>query len=86
MSLTPHAVRRAETPVSGSSLPAISISTASSAASLFISRARAAQMLDVSVQTIDKLIKEGILPSIHVGRAVRIKVDAFNRYTEGRIQ
>jgi excisionase family DNA binding protein len=49
---------------------------------LFVSRTRAAQMLAVSVQSIDKLVKQGKLPAIYVGRAVRIKLASLEAYTE----
>lgn len=49
---------------------------------LFVSRARAAQMLAVSVQTIDKLVKQGKLPVIHEGRSVHIKLSSLDAYTQ----
>ena len=40
----------------------------------YISRKQAAAHYSCSVQTIDKLVKTGQLPAMHLGRAVRIKV------------
>jgi len=41
----------------------------------FISRVRAAEMLDCSVQLIDKFIRENRLRGFHVGRKVIVRQD-----------
>jgi excisionase family DNA binding protein len=53
-----------------------------SAVPVFVSRIRAAQMLDVSIQSIDKLMKDGKLPAFRVGRAVRIKLSDLHAALE----
>jgi excisionase family DNA binding protein len=39
----------------------------------FVSRIRAAELLDCSPQTIDSLIKQSKLPAYHLGRKVLVK-------------
>jgi excisionase family DNA binding protein len=51
-------------------------------APVYVSRVRAAEMLSVNVQTIDKLLREGRLPAFRVGRAVRIKLSDLNAALE----
>lgn len=43
----------------------------------------AAEMLNVSVRTIDRMISEGILPSVRVRGSVRIPLDAVKKIAEG---
>jgi excisionase family DNA binding protein len=40
----------------------------------FVSRSQAAQLLSVSLSTVDKLIETGRLPAYRVLRAVRLKL------------
>jgi excisionase family DNA binding protein len=49
---------------------------------LFVGRATAAQLLDVSTRTIDDAIRDGSLPASRVGRRVLIRVDALVRFAE----
>jgi excisionase family DNA binding protein len=49
----------------------------------FISRARAAAVLDVNAQTIDKLIRQGRLQAYRVGRRrVVLKLEELLRFVE----
>jgi excisionase family DNA binding protein len=50
--------------------------------SQFISRMRAAQILDCSPQTIDKFIRSGRLRAYHVGRKVVVRLDELIRQVE----
>jgi len=49
---------------------------------LFVGRATAAQLLDVSTRTIDDPIRDGSMPASRVGRRVLIRVEALVRYAE----
>ena len=48
----------------------------------FISRREAAALLTVNVQSIDKLIRSGVLPAYQLGRRILIKKDQLLRMVE----
>jgi len=50
--------------------------------SQFVGRIRAAEILDVSPQTIDKFIRTGRLRAFHVGRKVVVRQDELLRLVE----
>lgn len=55
--------------------------------SQFLSRIHAAQMLDVSVQLIDKFVLSGQLQAFRLGRKVVIRKDELLRLvTSGKVQ
>jgi excisionase family DNA binding protein len=41
-------------------------------------------MLSVSLRTVRRLIKDGKLPIVHVGRSVRIRPEALEALIDGR--
>jgi excisionase family DNA binding protein len=52
----------------------------------FISRTRAAEMLDSDPQLIDKLIRQGKLPAYKIGRKIIVRKDDLLRLVEeGRV-
>lgn len=50
------------------------MTTATEQATQFVSRQRAAELLDCSTQMVDKLLKSGRVPAHYLGVSVRIKV------------
>jgi len=56
---------------------------------ILVSRAKAAKMLNISARSLDRLIKQGALPCVRVGkRAVRIeqrKIELFVKENSGRM-
>jgi excisionase family DNA binding protein len=49
----------------------------------FIGRIRAAAMLDISPQTLDKLIRQGTLKAFRVGRRVILRRDDLLKFVGG---
>jgi excisionase family DNA binding protein len=49
----------------------------------FVGRIRAAELLDVSPQTIDKFIRRGQLRAFHIGRKIVLRWDELLRMVEG---
>jgi excisionase family DNA binding protein len=42
-----------------------------------------AEMLSVSLRSVRRLIKDGKLPIVHVGRSVRIRPEALEAFIDG---
>lgn len=53
-------------------------------ASLLLNASEAAQMLGVSVRLIRKLIGNGTLPAVRIGRLVRIPASDVHSFVESR--
>ena len=52
----------------------------SASAPLLTTRDEAARLLCCCARTIDKMVRTGELPVVHVGRAVRIPIAAISQY------
>lgn len=50
---------------------------------LCVTKGEAAKMLAVSVSTIDKLHRQGLLPFVKIGTCARISVKALSEYVDG---
>jgi len=48
-----------------------------------LTAARVAEILNVSLRTVRRLIKDGKLPIVHVGRSVRIRPEALEALIDG---
>jgi excisionase family DNA binding protein len=48
-----------------------------------LTAARVAEILNVSLRTVRRLIKDGKLPIVHVGRTVRIRPEALEALMAG---
>ncbi|VGO12624.1 hypothetical protein PDESU_01177 [Pontiella desulfatans] len=49
-----------------------------------LTRKEAAKLLNVSIPTIDRMLRDGELPHRHIRRAVRITLSAVNLLTENK--
>ena len=49
---------------------------------LLLSIGKVAQQLDVSERTVSRLIQRGDLPSVNIGRSVRIEIQALNHFLD----
>ena len=58
------------------------ISSRNSSGDQFIGRIRAAAMLDINPQTLDKLIRQGTLKAFRVGRRVILRRDDLLKFVE----
>jgi excisionase family DNA binding protein len=48
-----------------------------------LTAAEVAEMLSVSLRSVRRLIKDGKLPIVHVGRPVRIRPDTLEAFIDG---
>ncbi len=48
-----------------------------------LTAAEVAEMLSVSLRSVRRLIKDGKLPIVHVGRSVRIRPEALEAFIDG---
>jgi excisionase family DNA binding protein len=48
-----------------------------------LTAAEVAEMLSVSLRSVRRLIKDGKLPIVHVGRSVRIRLEALEAFING---
>lgn len=49
-----------------------------------ITKKRAAEMLAVSIRTIEREIARGLLPKVRVGRCIRLRIDDVYEYINKR--